>query len=250
MGEKKKRSSKSKAERNSKQKKYELIHRSAISEWSTSDEEREYEKLQLEEKEKIELLILEWCIKYPSISPKKYIMDVKHLSRSFYVRAMDIIPAAEWRVRLQDYKTSLAETVTKEHFNNIAKVNDTHIQASKLSIAKIIEKLAKGVRVYQKKDGSLLEIGQRECYPKEINDLTNALKTAQSVYRTAVGLPNEEGSIQILEKLQAEKMQVNINVNGEGKESETDLTKTLKSMSYDDLMTIIEMKKDQYKAEE
>lgn len=202
-----------------------------------------------------EMLRIEWAIKYPQMAPYKFLMEIKgfnlHQAEHIVIEKLGGLDTwASERARIQD---KITESVAKRHIDLIAEVQEQHVQASKLSLAKAVEMLAKGTTTRLKrknKDTGESEYGDPISLPLRSVDLLNcvtAVEKSQQIYRRALGLPNEEGGLaQILEKVQ----QLNLTQNNTTENhlhvhsGPTETAKTMSTLSYEEIRSFIEYRRE------
>jgi hypothetical protein len=203
----------------------------------------------------IEILAMERAIMYPSYSPTAFLTEIKGYSISQCHRMLDVKPSAEWDTARERILNGLTENVVKRHVDLIAETNDTHIKASKLAMARAIEMLSK-LEIASKEEWIMdptVPGGKKKVITKALRsvDLMNcatAIKTAQEVYRKAMGLPNDEGGLaQIIDKIQLitqNNLHIHTGNNTLAAENTSPLEKALMQLSYEDVRALIDKKRD------
>jgi len=198
------------------------------------------------ENERTKMLQYEWALFYPDNSPKHFLMAVKNFTETQYVQIMKKSPMAKWNEQKDRIRERLALQVAEKHVEKIAQMNDEHIKAGRLGLAKGIKLLAEGVRGFNKKNPS--KILKRDLKPQEFQHVMSGLKLCQQIYRTAMGLPSDgDGMRQLLVEL-AEKQgvqnNVQINVNAEDEKSGLGHLKALlESLSHEEIKLFVERKR-------
>ncbi len=197
-----------------------------------------------------ELLQLEWAMKYSNQSVTGYLRDIKGYSHEQAVSILAVSPKSEWQAKKNSIRDHVTSDLIKRHVDLMAEVQETHIRASNLGMAKAVEMMSKmQLSAARDKSGKLL-IDERTGKPlyrgfRSI-DLLNSLqsiKIAQEIYRRAMGLPNDgDGLAQVLEKLQVTN-NTQINIGVESKEAQQ-----LSKLSYDEIMTFVNHKRAKLKA--
>jgi hypothetical protein len=213
-----------------------------------------------------DILKVEWAVKWPNIPPMTFLMEKKFLNH----RQADLLiqsggGVGEWHAEKGKILDKLTEGVVKRHIDLIAEVQETHIKASKIGLAKAVEFLTKmNMEPARGKDGKII-MDHSKDHPRPVYkgmrsiDLMNcmsAIEKAQQIYRRALGLPNEEAGLQqVLEKIQ--QMQVHntqINIGSMAvapipdSDERKDLKKKVEELSYDDILTFIQAKRADRKA--
>lgn len=203
-----------------------------------------------------QLLRLEWAIKYPQLSPFEFLTEIKSYSAA---QATRIITAtgtlADWNQEKATVLDKMTESVVKRHIDIIAEVQETHVKASKVGLAKAIEFLSKlSIEPAKDADGKIIVDGKGKPVWKgfrsiDLLNIMSSIEKAQAIYRKAMGLPNDEsGMAQILEKVSQLNIQQNhLHIHeAPGAAPKTELTmKVEKEMSYDDLLEFIEFRREQ-----
>lgn len=204
-------------------------------------------------KSEADLLHLEWVFKYPTLSPTAYLGTIKGYSKYEVNDLLARLPPPEWYARKEKIGDEITADLIKRHTHVIAEVQEQHIRASNVGLAKAIEMIAKmsidplmdddGKIKVDPKTGKPLYKGFRSI---DLLNCLSSIKIAQEIYRKAMGLPNDgEGLAQILDKLVPVQNSTQINISVE---SEKD--KKMNELSYDDLMLLIEHKREALKKEE
>jgi hypothetical protein len=205
----------------------------------------------------IEILVTEWAFFFPNHLPKQFLMDCKGYSVSQADSILGQYPALQWHPKREAAVDKLTEGLVRRHVDKMAEIQEQHISASKLGLAQAIKMLASGgTELLKDKDNKIqLDANGNPRYKQFRSfDLVNcmtAIEKAQHIYRRAMGLPNEEGGLQqILNKV--EKMQelrhqtLNVQINQIRTEA-SDGKPTVADLSYEDIMMLIEAKRDQKK---
>lgn len=217
-------------------------------------------------KEQIELLMLDWALFYSNDTVYKYITVTKGYSKPAYTQIVTECPVEEWKVYKEQARNKMSKDMLSRHIDIIAQANDEHLKYAQVGLRKVAELILKGSPIMSKlklKKGRTgangqadyiipVEIGRRPFYPKEAVEMTTAYKTIVQVYRTILGLPNDEGAIQAFEALMKQQsainlrttnIQVNNNTVNVGEKDVEDLKEKMESLSYDDLKVFIEHKR-------
>ena len=187
----------------------------------------------------MEMLISEWCIKYPpSMSPQRFLREIKEFADNKVAAYMRAAPASLWFEKRREYQNMITKDMVKSQLDFVTEMNDQHIKASRLGLAKAIEMLTKmEIKPYLDKHGDTKFSKFRTA------DLKNCLESiaiAQKIQRTALGLPSDEGAITVWQQLNVNQPQIaqtNIQINDGETASVAQLEKLL---SYDDIRNLIE----------
>lgn len=185
----------------------------------------------------LEMLITEWCIKYPpSMSPHKFLREVKHFSNPKVASYIKAAPTVLWQERRREYQNMITKDMVKGQLDFVTEMNDMHIRASKLGLAKAVELLTKMViEPFKDKNGTI-------CFskfkPSDVKSCLESIAIAQRIQRTALGLPSDEGSITVWNQL-------NINARAQDQLAEGDgnhasISQVENAFSYDELKVLIE----------
>ena len=193
-------------------------------------------------------------------SIKDYLENEIGLTFGQYQKALQHSPVEVWQHRRKEVQDRATELVISRNLNEVAEMNDAHIKASKLALAKVIEMMSK-LQIEPLRDihGKIIyDVRTRKPVYKgfKSNDLlncTSALEKAQTIYRRAIGLPDRgEGLDQLLERCQNGYVQNNIQINIDGsKQSPKDVTpeeseveRKLNALDYDAILVLIEKKRE------
>ena len=200
----------------------------------------------------INLLKIEWAIKFPLLTPRLFLLEKKGYS----IKQADTIlgtsgGAGEWRVERVKILDKMTETTVMRHIDVMAEVQETHIKASKVGLAKAVEMLAKfSIEPAKDKKGKMIMDGNgkpvfRGFRSIDLLNVMSAIEKSQAIYRKAMGLPNDEGGMaQLLERVQV-NTQINIHPTEEVPKEKTDKEKAVDELSYDDIMEFIEFRREQ-----
>ncbi len=199
------------------------------------------------------VLRLEWAIKYSSMTPKQYLINVKGYSETQASKVLHASGSAhKWRAERESILDKMTETTVKRHVDLAAEVQDTHIKAAKIGLLKAMEYMAnlRGEPYINKETGEPLRGDDRKILykPYKSNDLVNAMgavEKAQNVYRKAMGLSSDEGLTQILSRIQINNTQINNGPVPEGGAQTSKISQTFKEMDYDDVMEFVEIRREQ-----
>jgi hypothetical protein len=214
------------------------------------------------EQHEAELLRFEWAVKYWDYSPRQFLMEKKGIAPSAADRIVALLGGhEEWAKERAGVLDKMTESVVMRHIDKLAEVNDTHVRASKLVMTKAIEYLSKmSLSPAKDKKGKLILDADdkplwRGIRSIDIVNCANAIKTAQDLYRKAMGLPNDEsGLAQILEKVNQLNIQQNIHNSVHIHEGGTEpdpkaeaLKKAQEHLSYDDIVEFVKYRREQKK---
>lgn len=196
----------------------------------------------------LEILQLEWAIKYPAMKPTVWMREIKGYSADQAKNILSHAPEPTWQNQKAKVLDKMTESLVKRHIDLVAEVQEQHISASKLGLARAIEMLSNnGVRV-RRKDGKEYTMPLRSV---DLLNAMSAIEKAQNIYRKAMGLPNDEGGLaQILEKVQQVTIQQNIQNNVQNNttivsENTTVSPELAKKLDYDTVLEFIEYRREQ-----
>ena len=153
-----------------------------------------------------EYLMLEWAILYSTMSPGPYLKGIKGYSEDQCNTILGTKPVKQWFDRKEELQNKVTETLVVRHIDLIAEVQDRHIKASNLAMAKATQMLLKGTPIVDENGNPVLNKlkvqGHKPLKSSDILNITVALKNVQDTYRKAMGFKDEEGITQIVEKVQ------------------------------------------------
>jgi hypothetical protein len=195
------------------------------------------------------ILMMEWAWKFPDLKPIEFLMERRSYSEVQAKRIINISGGSTmWETEKTKVLDKISETVIKRHIDKMVEVNDQHIAASKLGMAKALEMLTKlNITAELDKDG---KINKRTMRSIDLVNIMNAIEKAQVIYRRAMGIPNEESGIaQILEKVAQVTVQNNVQVNNTVIQAapKSDLQTKMEALDYDDVVELIEMRREMKK---
>lgn len=202
-----------------------------------------------------EILRLEWAIKYSNMPPYRWLQEVKDYSEG---QAQAIVNHGggleEWQREKERVLDRMTESVVKRHIDQMAEVQETHVKSSKLGLARAVQMLTEGGRhLVSPKTGlkKLSEDGRpivMPLTPKELLTCMGTIEKAQTIYRRAMGLPNDEGGLaQIIDKIQAsnvtQNIQNNITIHESPKESEAEVM--ARTMTEEQIEAFVEFRREE-----
>jgi len=185
----------------------------------------------------LEMLITEWCIKYPpSMSPHKFMREVKMFSNHKVASYIKAAPTVLWQERRREYQNMITKDMVKSQLDFVTEMNDMHIRASKLGLAKAVELLSKMViESYRDKTGAI-------CFtrfkPSDVKSCLESIAVAQRIQRTALGLPSDEGAITVWQQLNINQRAIDHVSEGPG--DTASISQVENAFSYDELKVLIE----------
>jgi len=192
----------------------------------------------------VDILAMDRAINYPSFTVNSFLEQTgfdKRQRDRFY----EIMPASDWDHAIEKVLNNITENMVKRHVDLLAETNETHIKASKLTMARAIEMLTKlQVQPPLDKNGKPVK-GARYLRSVDLSNCAGAIKSAQEIYRRAMGIGNDDGGIQqIVEKIAQMQghAQTNIQINNIAG-TQTPLEVALHQMDYDQIAELIEMKR-------
>jgi len=201
-------------------------------------------------KHDVEVLQIEKALYYPDMAVTTWLVEIKGYTIGQRDALMQSSPAPEWVGIRDKILSKITDTMVTKHLALMAEVNDQHVKASKLTMAKAIEMLAKlpvMTEMFPKKKGKAFKLGLRSI---DLLNCASSIEKAQVIYRRAMGLPNDgaglEQIVQKIEQLQREAQPTNIqnnltiNVN-DPKSLEERLAKEL---TYSDIMEEIQIRRN------
>lgn len=197
-----------------------------------------------------QILMMEWAIKFPDITPKTFLIERRGYSQAQAKQILESTGGVRaWDTEKTKVLDKMSESVIKRHIDKLVEVNDQHIAASKLGLAKAIEMLSKmSVTPELDADGKPSKKAMRSI---DLLNVLNAIEKAQTIYRRAMGLPNEEsGLAQILDKVAQISVQQNVQINNNNTVVQqqaiqiSEKEKELEKLDFDQLFALIELKRE------
>jgi hypothetical protein len=182
-----------------------------------------------------ENLMWEFALLGGNTTPSDFMRTKKGMSDTQARVILAVKPAPEWYAQKKAVADHATLAIVKRHVDLIAEVNDRHITASKISMAKAIEFMTK-MKIEERRDkyGRAYFAGFK---PGDLRHLVEVIATAQKIHRIALGLTAEEGSIQIWQ-------QVNNTINNTGgapvNEHEAQVAQLSTNLSYDEIRALID----------
>ena len=193
----------------------------------------------------MEMLITEWCIKYPpSLSPHRFLSEIKLFPANKTSAYLKAAPATHWIDRRREYQNMITKDMVKTHVDFVTEMNDLHLKASKVGLGKALEMLTKlEVKIVIDHKG----VPRWQNFkPSDLKNCLESVALAQKIARTALGLPSDEGSVHVWQSLNinsgdgtqvVDQKTVNIDGKASVKEIESVLT-------YDEIKHLINAQKE------
>lgn len=187
-----------------------------------------------------QLLMTEWALTGGRLQVFTWLQEVKGftIEQSKVIINRRALP--QWH-RIQEYvQNNFSNNMVRRHMEQAAQLNDQHMMAAKLGMAKAMEFLSK-MSIVEKVD----KHGRPYFANFRTTDLKNCLESiqiAQKITRTALGLPTDEGSVHIWQKIQ---QTINLttptveDLPPEGEDMKVQVMRLQKTYSYDDIKTMI-----------
>lgn len=152
---------------------------------------------------RVEQLRDEWALTGAEHSPRSFLMHVKGFSEGQYERTIATVPTVDWYARRREVQEQITYSLVKAHIDFVTEMNDTHIKAAKLGLAKAIDIMTR-LKIEERRDknGNVYFAG---FSPTDLVRCMEVVKSAQHIQRRALGLPNESGSLAAWEKVQHER---------------------------------------------
>lgn len=147
-----------------------------------------------------QLWMLEWAMTAGKVSIMSWLQEMKGLTTHQCGEILTRCPAVNWRKTLEYVQNNTTNNLVKRHVESASQLNDQHMSAAKLGMAKAIEFMSKmTIEVKEKKNGQPYFSHFRTI---DLKHCMETIRVAQQITRTALGLPNDEGSIHIWQQIQ------------------------------------------------
>lgn len=196
--------------------------------------------------QEVELLVFEWAMRQDDHSPRSFMLDVKKMTMSQYEQTTKALTSAQWYVRRKEIQDKITHATLQSHIGFVADMNDTHIKAAKLGLAKAIDMMTR-MKIEERKDkkGNMYFVGFK---PSDLKSCLESIQTAQKVQRMALGLPTSDGSITAWQTIQNERRDKTVVKAADGSivsttetvTTEAQVQKLSDALSYDDVRLLIE----------
>lgn len=187
-----------------------------------------------------QLMMTEWALTGGKQQVYAWLQDTKGFSLAQAKRIVQRRPIPMWHNILEYVQNHYSNSLVKRHMEQAALLNDQHMMAAKLGMAKAMEFLSK-MSIEQKVD----KAGRPYFAHFRTADLKNCLdsiQVAQKITRTALGLPTDEGSVHIWQKIQ---QTINMSppkledLPPEGEDLKVQVLRLQRTYSYDDIKEMI-----------
>ena len=175
-------------------------------------------------------LSMEWAVTAPVDSQPKDWLVQRGLSATEVNRMFGVMPATQWYDKRKDLQDHVTAKLVKRHVDSVAEMNDQHISAARLGMARAIEFMTK-LRVEEGTDPT----GRPYFRGFRTVDLLNAMSAiekAQKIQRMALGLNTDEGSINVWQT-------INNTLNTGGEQGREQVEELEKMMSYEEIKVLI-----------
>jgi len=186
------------------------------------------------------LWLLEWSLAGGKVDPLTWLKLEKKMDNKSAEEFLRNTPYHLWARMLDHVQELSVTTMVTRHVDQVATLNDQHLMAAKLAMAKALEFLSK-----MNIESKIGKNGQPYFAHFRTTDLKNCIESiriAQQISRTALGLPSDEGSIHVWQKIQQ-----SVNINPPSLEDVPDAQLIIKdqalllqkSYTYDDIKNLI-----------
>lgn len=196
----------------------------------------------------VSILMTEWAISGADLSPTQWLREIKGYSAS-QSDALVLAggKASEWKKKRNSITSQISEKIIKRHVDLLVEMQDTFIKASKLGLANAVKQMSEPKMVFEK-DPLTGKIRRKEgLSPKENLDCLNAIKSAQEIYRKALGLGECDGGLQeVLTQLERVKQEPTIQKEEIEPESISGVADPrFETLTYDDIFDLVEFRREQ-----
>lgn len=178
-----------------------------------------------------QVLMMEWAIMAAAGETPTTWLKAKGYSDYEAGNILRAVPAGEWWRQREALQDKITATTVKRHIDLVAEMNDQHIAAAKLGMARAIEFMTK-MKIEEARDkrGRLYFKGFRSI---DLQNCLTALANAQKIQRLALGLNTDtDGSVNIWQ-------QINKTIVGGGDQTEEQIAALAKDLSYEDIKALI-----------
>lgn len=209
----------------------------------------------------IEALQIEKAVLYPSLSVRDYLLRVKGYTPKQYSVFIRWAAIPEWEARREQLQNEITANLLKRHVDAAAAAQDLFINTTRLGLTRVLEMLTKlQVQVVPeyahvpdpddpKKTKVVRKFGLRSA------DLANcmlALRTAQEIYRKAMGLTDESDSVAAVIRQMAELLGTGgVTVNQQtnlflgASRLPPEAQERMAKFNYEEVLMLIESKREQ-----
>ena len=125
-----------------------------------------------------EILIVDWSVNFGAKSVRAYLIEIKGFSQRQYEHAIAQCSVAQWEARRREIINKMTEELLDDHTASIKELNESHILAAKLGLAKAMSFLISVTTA------------------SDLKMLVDAVTVCQRVARVALGLPMTEEGIE------------------------------------------------------
>lgn len=234
----------------------ELIYRRSTLKPESSKGVRKKAVVSLTEKTRMtlesEVLIYEWAICYPDLPVRDYLTRIKRFDNDHVVTILRLMPMDQWLKKREEVLDLTTASMVKRHIDYVAEMNDVHIKAAKLAIAKAVEMMSRlKVEEYTDDEGNKRFRGFR---PQDLHHIIAAIGQAQKIQRMALGLPCDEGSVTVWNKVSTTVAQTTGDSTAGGDKTDKTVMETVtmeqqvqsltSRFSYDDVRSLISVMKE------
>jgi len=179
---------------------------------------------------KAQVYMNEWVLNHHKESPRTFLKKTKKLSEKVMAEILSEFPAWEWKKRWRQVQDEVTKTQLEAQAKFIQDMSDKQMKAAGIGIDKVMEFLDElKVKSYiDKKSGTINWV---QWSPKDLKDILDSLEKGQRVMRTALGLPNDEGVINVWKQLNIGTVKVSAD--------DSKLKELEEKMSYDDIKALV-----------
>ena len=173
-------------------------------------------------------LQIEYGGEYGTHSIRDFLISVKGFSERQYRHIIAHAPASEWHVRRGEIQNSIAANKIERLTEEAVEINYKFVETARVGLFKATQFMARAV---DPSNGGLT--------PEELLNCLKSVQATQEVFMRAMGVKKGEGLTQIFESVQRRAEAI----SKVGAEAKPNLP--LENLSYDDVMTLIEIRREQ-----
>jgi hypothetical protein len=193
--------------------------------------------------QELEILMADWALTQPyDVGPFTFMTKVKRFSVSYANSMLALAPKPIWVEKRREFQDAYMGRIVKSQVDLVTEINDQHMKAAKLSLAKALEMLTKmKIEHYTDKTG---KVKFRKFTSVDLMRCTQTINIAQKIMRTALGLPSDEGAIHIWNQMNVSP------VDGTTTDDhEVEIRKAENIFSYDDIKGLIALQEAKERGE-
>ena len=161
----------------------------------------------------------EWATEYPSVSIRSFLRNLKNLTQRQYAFVLEKAPASQWKARREEIQNDLTCRKHEKFANDLTDTLNGTLMGARIAATKVLTRL----------------MDDKPMKPSELLNLVKTLESSQSIIHGIMGKPKPF----TMPSIEKTKPVATAPTKVEPEDPR------MKQMTYDDIMMLIEIKREQ-----